>query len=200
MSDAQRPYALDIADRDNLDDEMRTLVKGIEKKYGFTPNFLKFFKTDNKRLRAFITPYMELLRPDSGLSHVEIEMIALVSAATNGCVYCQLHHAALLREETGDDLFAEKLSRDYRVAELPPRHRVMLDYVVKVLTDAESIDDDDRDLLRDQDFDDEAIWSITSTACFYAGANRMSQAIGLKPAPEYLDLYRSKPLAAASAG
>jgi hypothetical protein len=71
MSDPQRPYALDIADRDNLDDEMRTLVKGIEKKYGFTPNFLKFFKTDNKRLRAFITPYMELLRPDSGLSHVE---------------------------------------------------------------------------------------------------------------------------------
>jgi len=42
--------------------------------------------TDNQRLRAFAAPYMELLRTDSGVSHLEHEMIALVSAATNGCV------------------------------------------------------------------------------------------------------------------
>ena len=190
MSDPQRPYALDIRDRDNLDDEMKALVCGIEKKYGFVPNFLKFFKTDNQRLRAFITPYMELLRPDSGLSMDDHEKIAVVCAATNGCFYCQLHHGALLREKTGDSMLAEQLSRNYRLADLSSRDRAMLDYVVKVSTDAESITDEDRDRLRAEGFDDEAIWSITSTVCFYAGANRMSQAIGLKPAPEYIDLYR----------
>lgn len=190
MSDPQRPYALDIRDRDNLDDEMETLVRGIEKKYGFIPNFVKFFKTDNQRLRAFMVPYMELLRSDSGLSIDDHEKIALVCAATNGCFYCQLHHSALLREKTGDSMLAEQLSRNYHYADLSSRDRVMLDYVVKVSTNAASITDQDRELLRAEGFDDEAIWSITSTACFYAGANRIAQAIGLEPAPEYIDLYR----------
>jgi len=200
MSDTNRPYALDIPDRDNLDDEMRTLVKGIEKKYGFMPNFLKFFKTDNQRLRAFIVPYMELMRADSGLTLEEHEMIALVCAATNGCFYCQLHHGALAREITGDTMLAEQMSRNYKLADLSARHRAMLDYVVKVSTEAESIDDDDRDALRGHDFDDETIWSITSTACYFASVNRMSQAIGLVPAREYLDMYRTETNAIVSAG
>ena len=200
MSDSNRPYALNLRDRDNLDDEMRQMVKGVEKKYGFVPNFVKFFATDNKRLRAFMLPYMELMRPDSGLSHVELEMIALVSAATNGCFYCQMHHSMLMREVTGDTMLAEQLSRNYHMADLSPRHRAMLDYVVKVQKDAEGIDDADRDQLRQQGFDDEAIWSVTSTACFYAMANRMAQAIGLQPLPEYADMYRGDSKPQASAG
>ncbi len=191
MSNEERPYALDIKDRDNLDEEMTALVKGIEKNYGFMPNFLKFFKTDNQRLRAFMTSYKEVLRADSGLSELEHEMIALVCAATNGCFYCTTHHGALLREKTGDTMFTEYLSRNYALADLSQRHRAMLDYVVKVLKHAESIDDDDRQTMRDAGFDDEAIWSVTSTACFYASANRMAQAIGLKPPPEYLEMNRS---------
>lgn len=200
MPDPNRPYALDIHDRDNLDEEMDTLVKGVEKKYGFMPNFLKFFKTDNQRLRALMTPYMELMRADSGLTLEEHEMIAVVCAATNGCFYCQLHHGALVRGQTGDAMLAEQLSRNYKMADLSARHRAMLDYTVKVSTDAESIDEDDRNILRENGFDDEGIWSITSTTCFYASVNRMSQAIGLVPAPEYVDMYRSEAGSAASAG
>ena len=59
---------LDLRERDNLDDEMTALVKGTEKKYGFMPNFLKLFATDNRRLRVFMEQYMELMRPDSGLT------------------------------------------------------------------------------------------------------------------------------------
>ena len=191
MPKNDQPFALDIKDRNNLDDEMTLFVAGIEKKYGFMPNFLRFFKTDNRRLRAFLAPYMELLREDSGLTMLEHEMIALVSAATNGCFYCQLHHSALLREKSGDDMLAEQLSRNYQVADLSSRHHAMLDYVVKVLRDAESIDNDDRELLRRVGFDDETIWSITSTACFYASANRMSMAIGLQPRPEYINMHRN---------
>ena len=47
---------LDLEERDNLDPEMREMVKGIEKKYGFLPNFVRLFASDNKRLRAFMTP------------------------------------------------------------------------------------------------------------------------------------------------
>ncbi len=191
MNEAERIYALDLEERNNLDPEMTALVKGIEKKYGFMPHFIRLFATDNQRLRAFMGQYMELLRPDSGLTHLEHEMIALVSAATNGCVYCTAHHGALMRGETGDALFAEYLSRNYKMAPLSPRHRAMLDFVVKVLTEAEHITDEDRQALRAVDFDDEAIWMIISTAAFYAGANRIAQAAGLQPALQYLEMYRA---------
>ena len=190
MPDEERPYALDIEDRDNLDKEMASFVRGIERRYGFVPNYLKFFKTDNRRLRAFIAPYMELLRADSGISDVEHEMIAVVCAATNGCFYCTTHHGAVLREKTGDVVLAEYLSRNYKLADLSDRHRAMLDYVVKVLTNAEAIDDDDRERMREAGFDDETIWSVTSTACFYSSANRMSQAVGLVPDRPFFDMGR----------
>lgn len=199
MTGKDQVFALDIEDRDNLDPEMAEMVKGVVKKYGYMPNFLKAFKTDNLRLRAFMTPYMELMRTDSGLTHLEHEMIALVSAATNGCVYCTAHHSMLLRGETdGDAQFAEFLSRNYKIADLSDRHMAMLDFVVKVHKDAEHIDDDDRQALRDVGYDDEAIWMIISTACFYAASNRMAQAIGLRPLPQYLEQHRAPKAAQAA--
>ncbi|MBI2801379.1 MAG: peroxidase-related enzyme [Gammaproteobacteria bacterium] len=191
MKRSEHIYALDLKERNNLDAEMTALVKGIEKKYGFMPHFIRLFATDNRRLRAFMGQYMELLREDSGLTHLEHEMIALVSAATNGCVYCTAHHGALMRGETGDALFAEYLSRNYKMAALSTRHRAMLDFAVKVLTQAEHITDEDRQVLRQVGFDDEAIWMIISTAAFYASANRIAQATGLQPASQYLEMYRA---------
>lgn len=191
MTQNESPFALDVEERDDLDPEMAELVKGIEKKYGYMPNYLKFYKTDNQRLRAFVTPYFELMRTDSGVSHLEHEMIALVSAATNGCFYCTAHHGMLMRDETGDTLFAEQLARNYKLADLSDRHRTMLDFVVKVHKDAEHITDDDRQGLRDVGFSDDAIWMVISTACFYASANRMAQAIGLKPPLQYFNDKRN---------
>ncbi|MEE2983840.1 MAG: hypothetical protein VX929_11150 [Pseudomonadota bacterium] len=66
VMDTERVFDLDLRDRGNLDEEMQTLVDGIVKKYGFMPNFLKLFATDNQRMRAFVTSYLELLRTDSG--------------------------------------------------------------------------------------------------------------------------------------
>jgi uncharacterized peroxidase-related enzyme len=190
MSQEERVCALDLRDRGNLDPEMTAIVKGAEKKYGFMPNFMKVFSTDNQRLRAFMVPYLELTRSDSGVTSEEREMIALVCAATHGCNYCKAHHSALVRGETGDPALAEQLVRDYRQAPLTPRQRAMLDYVVKVLKEAEHIDDADRQSLRDVGFDDEGIWMVTSIACFYAGANRMAQALKIVPSPEYEHMYR----------
>jgi uncharacterized peroxidase-related enzyme len=200
MGDLKDICGLDLENRNNLDAEMTTLVRDVEKKYGFMPHFVRLFASDNRRLKAFMTQYMELMREDSGLTHLEHEMIALVSAATNGCVYCAAHHGALMRAETGDALFAEYLSRNYKLAELSPRHRAMLDFVVKVNRDAERIEDADRDALRAVGFDEEQIWMIILTAAFYAGANRIAQASGLRPAAQYLDMYRHPPVAARKVG
>ena len=181
---------LDLQDRDNLDQEMRTMVRGIEKKYGFVPNFVKLFATDNQRLRAFMVPYLELMRADSGLSMLDHELIALMSAATNGCAYCCAHHGAQLRGLTSDPVFAEYIGRNYRLAALDSRQRAMLDFAHLVLTDPEAIGDAERDRLRAEGFADEAIWYVASTAAFYAGANRLAVAAGLRITPDYLGMHR----------
>ena len=106
-------------------------------------------------MRVFVTPYLELLRADSGLSQIEHEMIALVSAATIGCSYCCAHHGTLMRGESGDPKFAEYLSRNYKLADLSPRHRAMLDLVVTMLQDAEHFDRGDRQVLRDAGLEEE---------------------------------------------
>lgn len=181
---------LALRERDNLDAEMTAMVRGIEKKYGFMPNFVRLFASDNQRLRAFMVPYMELMRTDSGLSPLDHELIALVSAHTNGCAYCCAHHGAALRGVSGDPVFAEYIGRNYKLADLSGRQRAMLDFAVMVLTEPESIGDADRDALRAEGFDEEAIWYIASTAAFYAGANRLAAAVGLKITPEYLTMHR----------
>ena len=183
--------ALALEERDNLDEEMQILVRGIEAKYGFLPNFVRLFATDNQRLKAFMGSYMELMRADSGLTILEHELIALVSAQINGCAYCCAHHGAMLRGVCDDPVFAEYIGRNYRLAELSTRHRTMLDFVELVLTDPEAIDDAARDRLRDEGFDDEAIWYVAATAAFYAGANRIAVAAGLKITPEYLSMNRN---------
>lgn len=181
---------LDLKERDNLDAEMRQMVKGIEKKYGFLPNFVRLFASDNQRFRAFMVPYMELMRADSGLSALDHELIALVCAQTNGCAYCCAHHGAVLRGICDDPVFAEYIGRNYRLAKLDDRQRAMLDFTVLVLTDPESIDDAARDRLREAGFDDEAIWYVAATASFYAGANRLAVAAGLQITPGYLSMNR----------
>lgn len=181
---------LDLIERGNLDDEMQAIVSGIEKKYGFVPYFVRLFATDNKRFRAFIVPYMELMRPDSGLSPIDHELIALVCAQTNGCAYCSAHHSARLRGLCDDMVFVEYIGRNYRLANLGSRERAMLDFVVMVLEDAENIGDEDRNRLRGEDFSEEAIWYIAATAAFYAGTNRLAVAAGLEITPGYLTMNR----------
>jgi uncharacterized peroxidase-related enzyme len=181
---------LDLVEKNDLDDEMATFVHGIEKKYGFVPNFLRLWASDNKRLRAFLVPWLELMRTDSGLSPLDHELIALVCANENGCAYCCAHHGATLRGVSGDPVFAELIGRNYKLAELSSRDRAMLDFVVMVEKEPEAIGDTERDRLRAEGFDDEAIWYIASTAAFYASANRMSAAVGLKITPEYLTMHR----------
>ena len=181
---------LDLEERGNLDNEMRAMVRGIEKKYGFQPNFVRLFASDNERLRAFMVPYMELMRADSGLSPLDHELIALVCAQTNGCAYCCAHHSARLRGLCKDPSFVEYIGRNYRLAKLSSRERAMLDFVVLILEDAESIGDVERNRLRDAGFSDLAIWYVAATASFYAGTNRLAVAAGLEITPQYLTMNR----------
>jgi len=67
--------------------------------------------------------------PESGLSKLEREMIAVVVSAINKCFYCLSAHGAAVRELSGDPKLGEMLVMNWRVADLEYRHRAMLAFV-----------------------------------------------------------------------
>ncbi len=71
------------------------------------------------------------------------------------------------------------LQVDYRKADITERDRKMLDFVVKLTTDATKISRKDHDALRSVGFDDRAILQITLIASWFNYINRVADALGV---------------------
>jgi len=74
---------------------------------------------------------------------------------------------------------------NYRVADIPPRQRAMLDFAAKVTTASATIEEADRQALRDHGFTDRDIWDIANVAGFFNMSNRVASATGMEPNPDY---------------
>jgi uncharacterized peroxidase-related enzyme len=73
----------------------------------------------------------------------------------------------------------EALQRDYRTAPMSEQDRVMLDYVVKLTTDATRCSPEDHEKLRAVGFDDRGILQITLIASWFNYINRVADALGV---------------------
>ena len=76
------------------------------------------------------------------------------------------------------------LVTNYRVAELEPRHRAMLDHAWKLTKTPFEIGDDDRKGLTDVGFSDQDIFDITDVTAFFNYTNRMAHGLDMMPNPE----------------
>jgi uncharacterized peroxidase-related enzyme len=74
---------------------------------------------------------------------------------------------------------------NYRVADLTPRERAMLDFAVKLTEEPDRIEEADRRKLRDAGFSDRDIWDTASVAAFFNMTNRVATATAMVPNPEY---------------
>ena len=79
---------------------------------------------------------------------------------------------------------------NYRAAELSERHRAMLDFADKLTTDVHSMNESDRQTLRDNGFSEKDIWDIANIAGFYNMTNRVASALDMQPNPEYHSMHR----------
>ena len=179
------PTALDLPMVDPLPDATRRYFDICQEKLGLVPNVLKAYAFDIDKLDAFAALYNDLMLGDSGLSKLEREMIAVVVSSINRCWYCQVAHGAAVRAISGDPELGERMVMNYRTAKLSGRQRTMLDFAAKITTDSASIEESDRQALRDQGFGERDIWDIVSVAAFYNMSNRIASAVGMEPNPEY---------------
>ncbi len=176
--------ALDLPQAE-LSPAMQTYFQKCRDKIGYVPNVLLAYSHDNAKLEAFATFYNDLMLAPSGLSKLEREMIAVVVSTENRCFYCLTAHGAAVRKLSGKPELGEALVMNYRAADLTRRERAMLDFAVLMTKASHSIEEKDRQTLRDAGFGERDIWDIAAVASFYNMSNRMASAVDMRPNSQY---------------
>lgn len=190
MSTAEMPTALDIPMMDPLPPETQRYFEICQEKLGMVPNVLKAYAITVEKLNAFTALYNDLMLGDSGLSKLEREMIAVAVSSINKCFYCLVAHGAAVRQLSGDPSLGEKMVMNWRVADLDARQYAMLAFAEKMTVASSTIEENDRQKLRDVGFSDQDIWDIANVAGFYNMSNRVASATNMKPNEEYHALAR----------
>jgi uncharacterized peroxidase-related enzyme len=90
-------------------------------------------------------------------------------------------------------MLGEQLAMNYRAAKLSAKHKAMLAFAEQLTLAPDSMDDEDRDNLREAGFSERAIWDIAAVAAFFNMTNRLAAAIELAPNDEYHSQARSAP-------
>ena len=184
------PTALNLPMVDPLPEDTQKYFDVCQEKLGMVPNVLQAYAFDIDKLNAFTAMYNDLMLADSGLSKLEREMIAVAVSAVNRCFYCLTAHGAAVRQLSGDPELGELMVMNYRVADLSPRQRAMLDFAVKLTERPAEILEADRQALRDAGFSDRDIWDIASVTAFFNMSNRVAAATDMRPNPEYHGMAR----------
>ncbi|MGD9863805.1 MAG: peroxidase-related enzyme [Pseudodonghicola sp.] len=190
MTQPKPPTALDLPMVDPLPEATQKYFDICDEKLGMIPNVLKANAFDIDKLNAFSGMYNDLMLAPSGLSKLEREMIAVVVSSMNRCFYCQVAHGAAVRQLSGDPMLGEMLVMNYRVAPLDARQRAMLDFAAKMTTASYTIEEEDRQALRDAGFSDRDIWDIANVAGFFNMTNRVASATAMWPNEEYHAQFR----------
>lgn len=182
--------ALNIPPESELSDKTKAYFALCEEKLGLVPNVLQAYAFNEDKLRAFTTLYNDLMLGESAVSKLQREMIAVVVSNANSCFYCLAAHGAAVRELSGDPMLGEMMVMNYRVAELEPKERAMLDFAWKLTKTPAEIVDEDRDRLRDVGWSDRDIWDIANVCGFFNMTNRVAAASDMQPNGEYHASHR----------
>ena len=177
--------ALDLPPQADLPEHLAAYFAKCDEKLGFLPNVLAAYSFDAAKLDAFIAMHDDLMRAPSGLTKLEREMIAVVVSATNRCFYCLVAHGAAVRAMSGDPKLGEALVMNWRVADLEPRQRAMLEFAEKMTLASARIEEADRQALRDAGLTDRDIWDVASVAGFFNMTNRVASATDMRPNDDY---------------
>ena len=158
-----------------------------EEKLGLVPYVLRAYTKNPAKFRNFVTFYNQLMLDEEtcGLTKLEREMIAVTVSAANRCYYCLVAHGQAIRQLSGDPQLGEMIVMNYRVAELEPRQRTMLDFAWKLTVTPHDVSDTDREGLREAGFSDQDIFDVCDVVSFFNYTNRMAHGLDMMPNPEY---------------
>ena len=174
-----------LASIERLPDDIRDRILQVQAKSGFVPDvFLKLARRPEE-FRAFFAYHDALMNKDGGLTKGEREMIVVATSAANQCLYCVVAHGAILRILEKKPNLSDQIATNWRKAELSERQRAMLAFAMKVALASAEVGEADYEALAAHGFSVEDGWDIASIAAFFAMSNRLANALGILPNPEF---------------
>ena len=184
--------ALNLDLKEKNDEVINTsdYLKIVKEKIGFVPNVLNAFSKFPKQFEGFTKLYNSLMLGDSGLSKLEREMIAVTVSAENQCFYCLVAHGAAVRELSEDPQLGERLVSNFESANLSKKHKAMLRFVRTLTKNPSTINENDRQTLTNEGFNDIDIWDISLIVGFFNMTNRLAIASEMEPNDIYHKMYR----------
>jgi 4-carboxymuconolactone decarboxylase len=179
-----------VPEINDLPEDIGQRILAVQEKSGFVPNVFLVLAHRPDEFRAFFAYHDALMEKKGNLTKAEREMIVVATSNANQCQYCVVAHGAILRVRAKNALVADQVAVNYRKADIRPRQRAMLDFAMKVSTQAYAVDDQDFDVLQQHGFDMEDAWDIAGIAAFFGLSNRMANVTSMRPNDEFYSLGR----------
>src|SRR3954469_19115648 len=180
-----------VPDESELPEDLQGLFRAARERLGFVPNVFRTYAYRPERLSAWFAHFRLLHEETPGLSVAEREMIAVVVSMANGCLYCLVAHGAALREAWRDAVMADSIPLDWRrAAGLSARRRAACAMWGRLTLGPGESTEPDLDERRSHGLSDEDAWDVVEVASMYNFTNRLAQATGQIPNPEYHALAR----------
>lgn len=174
-----------VPEEDALPSDLRGLFAKARQQLGFVPNVFRVYSFRPERLSAWFNHFRQLHQPTEHLTAADREMVAVVTSSANGCLYCLVAHGAALREELGDPVLGERISYDWRRADLDPRRRAICAYAEKLTVRPRDVTQADLQSLLDAGLTLEEAWDVAELCAMYNFTNRMAMATNMLPNEEY---------------
>ncbi len=174
-----------VPDEQELPSDLQGLFAKARERLGFVPNVFRVYSFRPQRLSAWFSHYRQLHEPSEGLDAADREMIAVVTSAANGCLYCLIAHGAGLREQLADPVLGERISYDWRRAGLDRRRTAICAYAEKLTLHPREITRADLEALLDVGLTLEEAWDVAEITAMYNLTNRMAMATNMLPNAEY---------------
>ena len=174
-----------IPEINDLPEDLRTFILNVNEKMGFVPNVFLVLAYRPDELRAFMAYHDAVMERKGGLSKEDREMIVVATSGDNNCQYCVVAHGAILRIRAKNPLIADQIAINHHKADITAREKAMLDFAIKVSQDSRSINDNDREKLKNHGFSYDDIWDIVAITAFFGMSNRLANSLSIRPNDEF---------------
>ena len=174
----------------DMPDDIRNRILAVQEKSGFIPNVFLVLAHRPEEFRAFFAYHDALMDKPGNLTKAEREMIVVATSNLNQCQYCVVAHGAILRIRSKDPLIADQVAVNYRKADISDRQKAMLDFAVRVSTEAQKVSESDFATLTSHGFTEEDIWDIAAISAFFGLSNRLANVTSMRPNAEFYSMGR----------
>jgi uncharacterized peroxidase-related enzyme len=179
-----------VPDLADMPDDIRERILAVQEKSGFIPNVFLVLAHRPDEFRAFFAYHDALMDKAGNLTKAEREMIVVATSNLNQCQYCVIAHGAILRIRAKNPLIADQVAVNYRKADITERQKAMLDFAVRVSTEAYMVSDGEFATLKSHGFTEEDVWDIAAIAAFFGLSNRLANVTSMRPNAEFYTMGR----------